>query len=181
MNLTKKISLAVLLTFSAVTVLSAHPAPRPRYRPAPVRISSPDFLIPGLFFGGLAIGTAIIAASAAESEANARQAAAMQAPVQQVPVYTPAQIYSQPTTPNVVVVSSPAQEQVASVSDPTANRNFVTKIAVLKADGKTIYYDSLYKRPVRYAGDIVYLSTINVDDVKLSYSAIQNVSYTPYR
>ena len=47
MNLTKKISLAVLLTFSAVTVLSAHPAPRPRYRPAPVRISSPDFLIPG--------------------------------------------------------------------------------------------------------------------------------------
>ena len=165
MAMMKRFFSAAALLILAVTLLSAHPAPRPPRGPAPVRAFAPELFIPGLLFSGFTVGTAIIAATAAEAEAHRAE-----------PTYQPVQVA--PAQTNAVVVSSPA---AAGAADPTAVRTFVTKIAVLKADGKTVYYDSLFKRPVRYAGDIVYLSTIAVDDVQLSYSAIQNVSYAPYR
>lgn len=168
MAMMKRFFSAAALLILAVTLLSAHPAPRPPRRPAPVRAFAPELFIPGLLFSGFTVGTAIIAATAAEAEAHRAE------PPE--PTYQPVQVA--PAQTNAVVVSSPA---AAGAADPTAVRTFVTKIAVLKADGKTVYYDSLFKRPVRYAGDIVYLSTIAVDDVQLSYSAIQNVSYAPYR
>jgi hypothetical protein len=192
LNMIKKIFSTALLIFSAVTILSARPVPRPhpsRCRPAPVRSLGPEFLVPGLIFGGLAIGTAIIATAAAEAEEKSRREAVAQARAAQVqvqPVYTATPQYAQAANPSVVVVTTPSQaEQPAYTSAPvtvaTTDRNFVTKITVLKADGRTVYYDSVFKRPVRYAGDIVFLSTVAVDDVQLSYNAIQNVSYTPYR